>query len=407
MGAPEAIAHIPAAESRAARARRLRVTFVVTDLDVGGAEVMLLKLLSRIDRQRFEPSIVVLHGHAAAMAPAFRELGIACDLLDWRPGRAREALRGMRLLARAVRAQRPDIVQGWMYHGNIGATLATAFMRDKPPVLWNVRASLMERHLENRLTLLVIWVGGKLSFSPAKIINNSAASALEHERRMGYRADKHVVLPNGFDTSLFRPSTEARAALRRSLGVANGARIVGVIARYHPMKDHATFLAAAGLVARSHPDVHFVLAGLNVDPSNEALVGAAREHGILDRVHLLGPRGDVHAIVPAFDVQVSSSSSGEGFPNVIGEAMSCGVPCVVTAVGESAAVVGDTGVVVPPRDPREMAAGISRLLALDPAALADLGRRARERTVEHYSLDSVVRRYEDLFTQTHRESGSV
>ena len=407
MGASVDSATLASPDDELVGAQRLRVAFVVTDLDVGGAEMMLLKLVSRIDRRRFEPSIVVLNGRAAALAPAFRELGIACELLDWRPGRVRDALRGVRQLARALRARRPDLVQGWMYHGNLAATLVTSFMRHKPRVLWNVRASLMERRLENPLTLLLIRLGGTLSFSPARIINNSAASALEHERRMGYRADKRVVLPNGFDVALFKPSDDARSALRRSLAIPHDARIVGMVARYHPMKDHAAFLAAAGDVARIRRDVRFVLAGLNVVPENEALMQLAREHGIADQVHLLGPRADMHAIVPAFDLQVSSSSSGEGFPNVVGEAMSCGVPCVVTDVGDSAAVVGDTGLAVPPRDPQALAAGISRLLALTPSALAELGRRARERAIEHYSLDSVVRRYEELFTRVHRESGSA
>jgi glycosyltransferase involved in cell wall biosynthesis len=407
MGGPSDTVRLPEPADSAVAARPLRVTFVVTALEIGGAEMMLLKLLSRIDRRRFDPCVVVLNGGAAPLAPAFRSLAIPCDLLEWKPARLGDALRGMKQLARVLRARRPDVVQGWMYHANVAATLVSAFMRGRPPVLWNVRASLMDRRIEKKLTLFLIRLGGALSSSPARIINNSTASALEHERLMGYRADKRVILPNGFDVTLFRPSAEARCALRRSLGIADGARVVGMVARYHPMKDHAAFIKAAGLVARNHPDVHFVLAGRDVVPENEALVSTAREAGIADRVHLLGPRGDVHAIVPGFDIQVSSSSSGEGFPNVIGEAMSCGVPCVVTDVGDSAAVVGDTGIVVPPRDTGALAAGVLRLLALDAAALADLGRRARERTIEHYSLDAVVCRYQELFTRVHRESGGA
>jgi glycosyltransferase involved in cell wall biosynthesis len=146
-----------------------------------------------------------------------------------------------------------------------------------------------------------------------------------------------------------------------------------------------------------------VLVGLGVEPSNAKLVGDLREQGVLDRTHLLGAREDIAEIVPAFDIQVSSSSSGEGFPNVVGEAMCCGVPCVVTDVGESAAVVGDTGIVVPPRDPAALAAAIERLIALGREGLEALGRRARERAVDRYSLDAVVREYEALYLQVYHE----
>jgi glycosyltransferase involved in cell wall biosynthesis len=387
----------------AAAARPLRVTFVITDLDVGGAEMMLWKLLSRIDRARFEPSVIVLHGHAARMVDSFRALGIACELLDWKPGRRLDVLRGLRQLSRALDRACPDVVQGWMYHGNIGATLVTAWRRGAPPVLWNVRASLMERRLENPLTLLLIRAGGKLAYFARRIVNNSLASAVEHEERMGYPAAKRVIVPNGFDVTRYCPSHEARAALRGSLGLPDDAIVVGMVARHHPMKDHVTFARAAGIVAAAHPEVRFVLVGLGVEPCNKALVGELRANGVLERTHLLGPRDDVAAIVPAFDIQVSSSSSGEGFPNVVGEAMCCAVPCVVTDVGESAAVVGDTGIVVPPRDATALAAGIAELIALGRDGLQTLGRRARARAVDRYSLDAMVRQYEALYLEVHRE----
>lgn len=403
MGAANDPSRLATRDGAAPPARPLRVAFVITDLQVGGAEMMLWKLLSRIDRSRFDPTVIVLHGHAAPMVDAFRALGVTCELLDWKPDRRLDVLRGLRQLSHALRKARPDLVQGWMYHGNIGATIVTALRRNAPPVLWNVRASLMERRLEKRLTLFLIRAGAKLAYFTERIVNNSVASAVEHEQRMGYPEAKRVIVPNGFDETGYRPSREARAALRASLGLADEAIVVGMVARHHPMKDHATFVRAAGIVAAAHPEARFVLVGLGVDPSNDRLAAELRANGVLERAHLLGRRDDVASIVPAFDIQVSSSSSGEGFPNVIGEAMCCAVPCVVTDVGESAAVVGDTGIVVGPRDPAALAAGIASLIALGREGLQALGARARARAIEHYSLDAVVRQYEALYQQVHRE----
>lgn len=383
----------------------LRIAFVITGLDVGGAEMMLWKLLSRIDRTRFAPSVIALSGTATTMLPAFRQLGIPCELLGWR-GTGRDAIGGLQRLYRALRRREPDLVQGWMYHGNIAATLAAACAGLKVPVLWNVRATLMEPRHEKRLTAFLIWLSGRLSFSAARIINNSAASAAEHERRRGYLPGKRVILPNGFDTDKFKPCAAARAALRKALHVDHDTLLVGHVARYHPMKDHDNFVQAAACVARAHAQTHFVMAGEGVDVSNRELMRLVAAYGLEDRIHLVGPQDDVRQITAALDIQVSSSSSGEAFPNVVGEAMSCGVPCVVTDVGDSAAVVGDSGVTVPPRDPQALADGISRLIVLGAAGRADLGARARQRTIDHFSLDAVVRQYEALYMQVYRERRS-
>lgn len=377
--------------------RPIRVSFVISGLGPGGAEMMLWKLLSRIDRRRFAPFIISLSDEAEAgpMLPRFRELGLPCEFLGWR---AVGVMRGLAGLVRAVRMQRPDVMQGWMYYGNVAASLARVLARLDAPVLWNVRATLMAREHEKRLTAAMIWLGGKLSFTTKKIINNSIASAREHER-IGYESAKQVILPNGFDTDLFRPSAEARAALREALGIGLETPLVGLFARFHPMKDHATFLRAASIVKQSYPHTQFVLAGDRVHSTNVELASLVDEFGLRSDVILLGARNDVHKLMPAVDVVVSSSSSGEGFPNVIGEAMSCGVPCVVTDVGDSAAVIGDTGLVVPPADARALADGITRVLALDRVSREAMAQRTRARAIAHFSLDAVVRRYEALYAE--------
>lgn len=384
------------------QAAPIRVVFVVTALTAGGAEMMLWKLLSRIDRSRFEPRVVALSGDTAGMLPSFVQIRVPCDSLGMRPGIG--SMAQLARLRRMVRAWAPDIVQGWMYHGNVAASLACAFLRPPLPVLWNVRATLIEPAHNKRLTAFTIWASGKLAFSAARIINNSVASAIEHEQHFGYRASKRVILPNGFDTDTFRPSTDARLSIRHSLGLPPGALLIGLIGRYHPMKDHAGFLRAASLLRERCPDAQYVLAGERIDHANAELMRWVQVRGLSSHVHLLGQRSDMETVTAALDVAVSSSSSGEGFPNVIGEAMSCGVPCVVTDVGDSASIVGDTGRSVPPRDAEALARALEELVTMRTAERMVLGERARRRIIEHFSLDSIVRQYEHLYAEVHNLS---
>lgn len=390
----------------ASRSPRIRIAFVLTELTLGGAEMMLWKLLSRIDRSRFEPFVFALSSRADGMLERFNQIDVYCTLLGMKP--RLDAVAGLFRLASRLRTVTPDIVQGWLYHGNVAATLASGLIAKRAPVLWSIRCTLPERLSQEKWqSALTIWLGGKLSFCATRIIHNSASSAYEHEQRLGYRAARRVVLPNGFDTDVFRPSPEAKLAIRRELRIPADTPLIGLIGRYHPMKDHANFLGAAALVAKTHPEAHFVLAGARVDARNADLMRIVHELGLTGRTHLLGQRDDVEAVTAALDIACSSSAYGEGFANVIGEAMSCGVPCVVTDVSDAAIIVGDAGVVVPPRDASALAAGLRQLVKLDAEQRKAIGLRAREHIVRDYSLDTVVRRYEQVYAQVHEEAARM
>jgi glycosyltransferase involved in cell wall biosynthesis len=173
------------------------------------------------------------------------------------------------------------------------------------------------------------------------------------------------------------------------------ALLIGLVARFNPVKGHQTFLQAAGLLARQIPAPHFVLIGPDVTDCNELLRGWVQESGIAEQVHLLGERPDIPRVTAALDI-ATCASYGESFPIVVGEAMACGVPCVVTDVGDAASMVADTGHVVPPRDARALATAWRELLELGAAERQALGARARVRIEENYSLHSTVRQYEEL-----------
>nr|MBA3806397.1 glycosyltransferase [Acidobacteriota bacterium] len=214
---------------------------------------------------------------------------------------------------------------------------------------------------------------------------------------IGYRTDKTLVIPNGFDTEMFAPSEEARRSVRSELGIAENTFLIGLIGRFHPMKGHSNFLRAAKRLREHYPDVQFVLSGKGVNWSNQYLCEMIQAMGLVERVHLLGERQDMPRITASLDIASSSSSYGEGFPNVIGEAMASAVPCVVTDVSDLPWVVGETGKVVPPRDAEALAAAWAELIELGAEGREALGAAARARVIQYFPLELVVAQYEDLY----------
>lgn len=370
----------------------MRVLHLITDLTTGGAEMMLYKLVSGLDRDRFDSAVVSLRGRGT-MGARIEAAGVPVHAIGFMtPASAPAALAR---LHRVVRRVKPDAIQGWMPHGNLFAALAGAAF-PRTPVLWNVRCSIDDLAKEKAGTRAAIRAGTVLSGRARRIVYNSRVAAEQHEA-LGYPAAKRCLLPNGFDCDRFRPSPEARAAVRAELGLAESDVVIGQVGRLHPMKGHGTFLRAAGALAARHPSVRFVLAGRGVVPQDAELAALVRDNGLQGRVQLLGEREDTFRLYPALDVATLASSWGEGFPNVVGEAMACGVPCVVTDVGDSAWVVGGHGVVVPPDQPAALAAGWATLVEAGAEGRARLGERARERVVEHFSLERVVAQYEELY----------
>jgi glycosyltransferase involved in cell wall biosynthesis len=211
------------------------------------------------------------------------------------------------------------------------------------------------------------------------------------------------VIPNGFDLEQFKPDPEARSALREELGIPRNAAIVGLVGRFDAQKDHHTFVDASALLKVRQRNLHFVLCGDDISWANRELSRWIDETGMRDRFHLLGRRHDLPRITAALDVSCLCSVYGEAFPNVLGEAMACGVPCVVTDVGDCAAIVGNTGSVSPPGDAQALARGIESLLELGEDGRRRLGETARGRVREHFSLDSIVKRYENLYQEAVRQ----
>jgi glycosyltransferase involved in cell wall biosynthesis len=284
-----------------------------------------------------------------------------------------------------------------MYHADLLGGLA-ARLAGVPAIGWAIRNSGLDWGKTKLSTRVVTGACARLSrWVPDRILTCSEVARQVHVG-YGYAADKMVVVPNGFNLARFQPDAPARVAVRAELGVGNDTPLVGLIGRFDPHKNHAGFFEAAGCLHRRFPTVHFVLAGQGIDEENPELLRLMETAGVHQVTRLLGLRSDIPRLMAALDV-LASSSSAEAFPNVLGEAMACGVPCAVTDAGDSAYIVGDTGRVVRFGDMQGLAEAMEELLTLPPAERTALGECARTRVAEHFEMGQVVKRYEAFYEE--------
>ena len=373
----------------------IKTLHIITGLSTGGAEMMLYKIVSKSSSQN---TIVVslTHNETAPVAKKIATLGVKIYFLNFH--RSSFNLKKLGYLRKIIKKEMPDVIQGWMYHGNIVATFAVFFSFRKIPVVWNIRHSLHDIKKEKPLTRLVIRLNQFLSNSPKTIIYNSYVSADQHEG-LGFQKTNRAIIPNGFDDGVFSPDETVRSTLRSQFKILEKEVLIGLVARYHPMKDHALFLQAAGQLILQYPDTKFMLIGKGVDNRSSDLVDLIHQYSLEEHVLLLGERTDIPMLTKVFDISTSSSSWGEGFSNAIGEAMASGVPCVVTNVGDSKLIVGKFGVVTEPNDMSGLMAGWIELIKMGREARLELGLEARDHIQINYSLTAIANKYHALYQQ--------
>jgi glycosyltransferase involved in cell wall biosynthesis len=371
-----------------------RIIYVISGLSTGGAETMLLKLLERIDRSRFDPMVISLTTRGE-VGPRIEALGIPVISLKMRPSFPNPLL--ILRLVKIIKQFEPEIVHTWMYHADLLGGLA-ARLGGVKRVVWAIRNSNLSCGMTKPGTLIVVKTSAWLSsILPIRIISCSARARDIHIS-IGYVPHKMSVIPNGFDLLRFSPDPLARLSVRQELGLNEHTTLIGMIGRYDPQKNHLGFVEAARLIHQQRPELHFLLAGAGVEKINDKLWVAIQKAGLNQHFHLLGRRDDMPRLMAALDLLVSSSY-GEAFPNVLGEAMACEVPCVVTDVGDSAYIVGDAGSVVSPGNMAALACALENMLKLTVDERRDIGKRARARVAEHFEIGKVVQQYEVFYNE--------
>lgn len=357
----------------------MNVVCLIRSVDGGGAEWQAITLARKLCDLGHDVNVVVLHASAADP-----DLGVPTVVV----GRGSLGLVGVPArLTRAIRRIEPDVVLSYLAGPNVLAAVAKPFLRGTA-VVWGLRATAVDLRHEVPLARIVHWVEPWLSRLSDRIIVN-AERARDDAVARGFRPADLVVVPNGIDVDRFRPNDERRWSERARLGLTADDVVLARVGRLHPMKDLESALSALAELVPANPRVRLIVVGDGDQDYRGRLQRLAATLGVADHVEWLGRRDDLDLLYPAFDVVLSSSAYGEASPNVIGEAMACGVPCVVTDVGDSAALVADCGVVVSPRSAHALAAGIAELLDRRDD---DLGTRCRARIIEHYSAAALAER---------------
>jgi glycosyltransferase involved in cell wall biosynthesis len=365
----------------------IRICHLITGLDIGGAERSLVNLVTAMNRDEFDNDVVSLL-KPGPMAQSLAQAGISVTSMEisHRPNPAT-----LLSLIRYLRVKRPTILQTWLYHADFFGSVAAVFAKPDH-LICNVRSSEIDDRSIRSSTRYLARLLAALSRRPDAIIVNSCAGQRYHER-IGYKPKQWVNIANGVDLERFRPRESERAMLRTRLGVPADATVIGFVARYHPMKDIDTFLRAASRLQQDRENTKFLLCGDGLSPSNMALAALVRTLDLDHSAILLGPRSDIELIYPALDVLTLCSIAGEGFPNVLCEAMACDVPCVATDVGDSAEIIGDRRWIVAKRDHE----GIVRTWRALLGTPYQQGGGPRSQVAARYSLQGMCAQYESFY----------
>jgi glycosyltransferase involved in cell wall biosynthesis len=371
----------------------MKILFFIRSLMVGGSQRQ-LAMLARGLRQR---------GHEVAVAVFYTggEIEVARDETALRVvplGKAGrwDIIGPFRRLRRLLASERPDLIYAFQPTQTVLAALLLP-RRLRSRLIFGLRAAGMEARHYDRLAALSYVLEALLSRRADLIIANALAGRADAIAR-GMPAERIAVIRNGIDTEAMRPDPAAGRKQRRAWGIAEDAFVVGCVARLDPMKDHPTLLTAAAAFAHRNDDARFVCVGDGADAYRNRLMTLAKSHGLKNRVLWAGEVAEVRPAYNAFDVATLPSAFGEGFPNVVGEAMACGIPVVATDVGDVRAIVGEHGIVVPPHRPDLLCAAWMRQrekIARGAISLAAI----RSCIVSGYGVDAMVQRTEDAFAR--------
>ncbi len=369
---------------------RKRIAHLIVRLDTGGAEKSLYRLV-RHTRSELEHEVLCL-GPASPISADLESLGVAVHCFDY----PRVGPLALWRAWRALRRSRPDVLQGWMYLGNLLASILSLGL-PTAAIVWNIRNSPENLQAERLRTRVAMQLARLPGLTPDHVIYNSAAAVAAHAG-LGYNKADHGVIVNGIDVDEYQADAEARRRLREEYGVGE-AIWVGMVCRYHPLKGVADFLAAGAALRRDHPGIRLMLAGPGMTAENSSLTEDVTAAGLkTDEVDLLGPLADAVPVLSALDLLVLASYR-EGTPNILLEAMAAGLMTVATRVGDVPRILEDERRLVTPGNVDELKAKI--VVALDAQDPCARRRAERARVMERYGIRACMDAYLDTYARVH------
>jgi glycosyltransferase involved in cell wall biosynthesis len=373
-----------------------KIAFLIESLRCGGAQKQLVNLAKVLKKDDFD--ITVLYFYPGGFFESeLKDSGVHLISLE-KCGRWDLFFFFWRLVHHLKLIQ-PDVLHGYLETANLLTVFLKPFL-SSTQMVWGVRVSNIDlSHYDWLSRLLFPWECFLSHFADLIIVNSHAGRSyyLEH----GFPSNKTVVIPNGIDTEHFKPDPKARQTVRSEWRIWEETILIGLVGRFDPMKDHSTFLKAAALLCQERQDVCFVCVGSGSEDYRQELQQLTEQLDISEKVIWAGSRADMPAVYNALDILCSSSAYGEGFANALGEAMACGVPCVVTDVGDSAWIVENTGVVVPPQNPEALVAGLSSLIKQQQYKSPDVKSKTRSRIISEFNCNKLLQNVSGLLARSY------
>ena len=371
----------------------IKILNIINSLEVGGAEIMLQKILINTDDTKFKHIIVTLKSKKKLLND-FKSKNI--EIHSLKINNFVNFLKSFKSLLEIVKNINPDYILTWLHPSDFYG-LFIKFMYPEVTLIWNIRCSKLIYPIVDFKNILLVKILSKLSKYPDLIISNSFSGIKEH-LRLGYKPKEIKVIPNGFDMKIYSSNNSFRKLNRRKFTLNQNDFVIGFVGKYNRIKGIEKFILTANIALKKFSNWKFVLMGRDLTYENNELVNQLKKYKILKNFRLLGERQDVNKILCSFDI-LSLTSSSEGFPNVIGEAMSCGVPCVSTDVGDCKLIIDETGIISKNHKPQHIFndwLSIYKMLKNDSSKLK---KSARARIKKYYEINFIIKQYEKLFVK--------